>query len=142
MKCEYNAEEKLTDCGFRVTEKRVKLLELLAKAERPLSLEEIQKKVGKIMDRTTLYRALESLLEKKIIKTVDFGDKDDRYELNDENRHHHHIICQQCKKIEEIEDCAVEDSLLNFAKKSKQFSSIDNHSLEFFGICKDCSKKL
>lgn len=139
MKSDFNSGEVLSECGFRVTEKRVKLLDVLASSEKPLSMEELQKKVGKYMDRTTLYRALLDLLDKKVIKTVDFGDRDDRYEIVGAH-HHHHIICQKCKRVEEISDCAVESSLSNFVRRSKEFATIDNHSLEFFGTCKQCNK--
>ena len=73
-----------------------------------------------------------------MIRRCEFGDGIARYELaeSDLNHHHHHMICNQCKKVEVLDLAHVEESIDRAAKKSG-FKGI-SHILEFFGICPDC----
>ena len=87
-----------------------------------------------LMDKTTIYRILMSFEELGLVREVNLGDREIRYELAN-NDHHHHLVCEKCKSIEDVELC--EDELLKEVKKQSSFE-IKSHSLEFFGICKKC----
>ena len=87
-----------------------------------------------LMDKTTIYRILVSFEELGLVREVNLGDREIRYELAN-NDHHHHLVCEKCKSIEDVELC--EDELLKEVKKQSSFE-IKSHSLEFFGICKKC----
>jgi len=54
--------------------------------------------------------------------------------------HHHHIVCEQCGALEDIENCNQVSLQKEILKHSKSFKVINSHSLEFFGICKNCGK--
>src|SRR3990167_4015653 len=47
---------------------------------------------------TTVYRSLESLVGLGLVQAVDFGDGEKRYELVEPGEHHHHLVCQRCKR--------------------------------------------
>lgn len=97
------------------------------------------RKIPITSNQTTIYRALEALTSTEVVKKIDFGDTGARYELNVGTNHHHHIVCKQCGKIEDIENCSSDELEKLVLKKSKSFTSIQNHALEFFGVCTKCS---
>jgi len=91
--------------GLRATPQRLQVLGLLAVAKRPVSIPELQKKAGKqALDSVTLYRSLETLVEKSLARPVDLRHGHTEYELVGEN-HHHHVVCEKCGRIEDIDWC-------------------------------------
>lgn len=114
---------------------------MLAKQLKPVSALEIQKKLlqKKITaNKTTVYRELSFLKKQNIILELQFGDRTKRYELI--STHHHHIICTNCDKVEDVElkkDLATAEKMI---AKNKKFAMI-RHSLEFYGVCRACVKK-
>ena len=129
---------RLKKNNLKLTPPRKLILEILSKNHGPFSAEDIQKKfTKKNCDLVTVYRTLTSLEEAKIVQRCEFGDGIARYELSDsEESHHHHLICKECKKVEVIDTCELENSINSFAQK-KGFTNI-THQLEFFGTCLDC----
>jgi len=121
--------------GQRLTLQKKIVLGVLQK--KPLTVLEIFNVVNKKkanIDKTTIYRILASFVELGIVKGINLGDREIRYELSDCN-HHHHLVCENCGNIEDIELC--EDSLVKEVQKQSSFK-VQSHSLEFFGICKHC----
>jgi Fur family ferric uptake transcriptional regulator len=92
------------------------------------------------MDKVTLYRALEDFSKSKIVAKINLQDVAVYYEFLHTDHHHHHIVCEKCGKLEDIEHCSPLVLEKEILKHSKSFSSIASHSLEFFGVCKACSK--
>jgi Fe2+ or Zn2+ uptake regulation protein len=118
----------------RITPGRTKIINFFCKSTYPLSPETIVKKTG--MNKTSIYRELEFLLKLGFIQEVDFGDGTKRYELKD-LKHHHHLICLRCKKVQDIsfnENLEWEESNI---KKHQKFQVL-RHDLEFFGYCQNC----
>ena len=107
-----------------------------------MSIIELQKKSGKeVLDSVTLYRSLETLVEKSLVRPVDLRHGHTDYELVREGTHHHHIVCEKCGAIEDINWCPESDLKNQILKKSKNFTHLTDHSLEFFGLCKRCELK-
>lgn len=127
--------------GFRITPARTLLIKFLAESTEPISaidLIESFKESEKNVNKTTIYRELDFLLERKLIQEIEFGDGRKRYEL--ETGHHHHLVCLNCKKVLDIGldvDLHLEEKKI---EKSTGFK-IKSHSLEFFGYCKKCKIK-
>lgn len=134
--------KNLKDKGARMTSVRSSLVEIFSRKKKPISAGEILeelKKYGLVVNKTTVYRELEFLLQGKVISQISLDDDQKRYELFEE--HHHHLVCQNCRKIEEVEFVEIEKLLSSVEKKllkKKSFSRI-LHSLEFFGLCSKCS---
>lgn len=128
--------------GFRMTQLRRKLLKLFSVTRTPLSVPEIDEALTKQkleVNKTTIYRELEFLLGQEVIHSVQFNDDKKRYELARE--HHHHLICEKCQNIVEITIEELEPTFPKIEarlKETKGFTLVD-HSLEFFGVCKNCS---
>jgi Fur family ferric uptake transcriptional regulator len=135
-------EVLLKRIGSKVTPGRVKILEMLEKEPKPLTIEELQKKVGKGINGVTLYRNLEALAKAGIVERSDLRHGHAHYELRLGRPHHHHIVCTNCGRIEDINLTHPTISEKEVLKRSKEFASVDDYSLEFYGICKKCAKKL
>jgi len=88
------------------------------------------------INKTTVYRILKNLLQLGLINKVQLNDSEIRFELKGKE-HHHHLVCESCGSIEDIE--LSEDILLKEVKRKSNFA-VRTHSLEFFGICKKCQQ--
>lgn len=127
--------------GFRITNVRKAVIDILHDSSSPSSVEDILNTLKKFSlnpNKTTAYREIEFLQNHGIVQEVDFGEGLKRFEIAS-NEHHHHLICVKCKKVEDIslnQDLSKEEKRISTEKKYK----ILNHSLEFFGICGKCQK--
>ena len=131
---------KLQTRGFRLTFARKGILEILTKSTSPLSAKEIHDELINrqvAADKVTVYREIEFLVKEALLVRVQFADRNKRYELASDD-HHHHLICENCEAVEDIELSEdFEQEAAQIAKK-KQFQVL-RHSLEFFGLCKACA---
>jgi Fe2+ or Zn2+ uptake regulation protein len=134
-------EAQFRESGHRITPGRIALLGFLSNSKKPLTASTIQKEMTHKMDKVTLYRALEEFTKLKIITKINLQDTAAYYEFLHKDHHHHHIVCEKCGKIEDIEHCEETDLQKETLRASKNFSVINSHSLEFFGLCKFCNKK-
>lgn len=145
---------------LKKTTTREIVLVILEKAEKPLSVEDIfvlakkntvkgtrksplkgsLKNILKNPDLVTIYRTLETFKLAHIVREVTFKDRTTRYELVDEHGGHcHHAVCNSCGTTEHIDDPAIEKALHILAKKFKHIKKVDEHVLEFFGVCTSCA---
>jgi len=129
----------LKNIRLKATPGRLELLDAFNHALRPLSAKEVGEKLkGRKVDLATIYRNLEALARKGVLKKIDFQDGQARFELAAQ-KHHHHIICRSCAKVEKVFDCGLE-KISKRIIKSGSFAEVHGHSLEFFGLCKACRK--
>ena len=122
--------------GNRVTVARQEVLKVLSSC--PLSAKEIAgvlKKKRVKVDLVTIYRTLEFLTSLDFVNKTQFEGKEAKYELADKQNHHHHLVCEKCASTEDI--YLNEEKLIKQVEKQSNFKLI-RHSLEFFGICKNC----
>ena len=83
-----------------ITDSRARILELFLSQSGALAHGDIEKRTGERFDRVTVYRTLNSFLNKGIIHTIPTADNSIRYALckeNCEEGHHHdnhvHFVC-------------------------------------------------
>jgi Fur family ferric uptake transcriptional regulator len=131
-----NFVDELKKQKKRVTPARLKMFEVITTSPSPIAADKIIESVG--VNKTTVYRDLELFLKCKIIEEADFGDGTKRYELSD-LKHHHHLICLRCKKVQDISFEENLDWQESQIKKSQGFQVV-RHDLEFFGYCQNCTK--
>ena len=129
----------LRSLKIKATPGRVKILQVLSSAKRPVCIKDIGKAIGlKAVDQATIYRNLEIFRNLGLAKRVDFRKEQAYYELVGPD--HHHLVCTRCGLVEKFTGCnfgAISKAAL---KQSRRFSQINEHSLELFGLCKSCSK--
>ena len=120
----------LKEKGIKLTKPREKILGILRKSSKPLSLKEIHTKISDV-DFASVFRNMKLFNEIGLVAAISMGDGKTRYELITA-KHYHHIICSNCGKIERLDVC-----FLNKIEKLTDFK-IENHHMEFIGICPDC----
>ncbi len=127
--------------GFRLTPARKAIIQVLCDAEAPLGAPEtmaLMSSLGANVNKTTVYRELEFLMQQDLVAEVLVGDRLRRYELMPEgHHHHHHLVCNECSAVEcvEVERCVGEE--IDQIEKNSDFKVTD-HSLKFFGLCARC----
>lgn len=122
--------------GYRITKPRQEIIKVLKSY--PLTVSDIHHLLTRKnirIDLASVYRTLELFVELGIVRRIEIGGDKNRYELSDEENHHHHLVCNNCGTIEDI--TVNENSLLEEVNNKSAFK-IDHHHLEFFGLCRDC----
>ena len=126
--------------GFKSTLLRRKLIDIFLSKNFPISVPEVLELLhSENLDanKTSVYREIEFLTDQQLIRQIDFRERGKRYEFDLRN-HHHHLICIKCNLIEDFELEQDLELTENQIKETKGFEVL-NHSLEFFGICKNCA---
>lgn len=135
-------KENLKEKGYKLTPQRRAILDIIIDKEgQHLTAEEIYDEVKKIcpdIGLATVYRTVLLLEEVNVIYKLDLNDGCSRYELvhSDEEHRHHHLVCNKCKKVFEVQDDLLEE-LEERIEKTYKFRILD-HSVKFFGICSEC----
>jgi Fur family ferric uptake transcriptional regulator len=143
-----NWKNKFSNYGYRMTAARETIIKVLQETNEHLSADEIFMRARKInpdVGLTTVYRTLAKLSDIGEINSIDFGDNRLRFELtNSEKGHHHHLVCIKCNKIIDYDDFIDEEVKLlsNIKEKleNKYYFKINNHLIQFYGVCNDCNK--
>lgn len=134
-----NSSMLLNQAGLKKTDSRIALLDLLSKNKKPLSAKDIVSKISG--DKVTIYRMLEAMSKKGLIRRVDTGEREAQYEIIDHHDDHHHVICIDCKKVSDFTGCDAESLITKALKQVKDFKQITHHSFDLFGLCNTCAKK-
>jgi len=125
----------------KITGPRAAILEILRRHPHPLTNREIFSEMPKgRCDLATIYRSMHLLEQMGIVKRFDFGDGAARFELIGENDdgHHHHLVCTKCAEVVEIEECFPRRIEKRIAARNG-FKAV-THKLEFFGVCPACQR--
>ena len=139
-------KENLKQKGYKLTPQRRAIVDVIIEKEgEHLTAEEIYDEVKKIcpdIGLATVYRTVLLLEEIGVIFKLDLNDGCSRYELvhSDEEHRHHHLICNRCNAVIEVEDDLL-DELEDEVKTKYGFNIID-HSVKFYGYCKQCQEVL
>jgi len=133
----------LNRSGFRTTNTRRKIVEAIYGLGKSFTVEEL---IQKLPDsgRATIFRNVKVMRDLGIICQVILDDGRSVYQLDFESSidsyHHHHLICSNCKNIQEFNSRELEN-ILNTISDEMTFQ-IDTHRLELFGYCSECVKFL
>ncbi len=131
----------LKDSGYRITRTRRAVLDILSTSRVLLSADDLRRALAARelrVNKTTVYRELSFLKGRGLVHEIHFGDGTVRYRLCPDT-HHHHVICLNCKRAEEV---ALEGDLRELEAdigQAKGFQVL-HHTLEFFGLCPDCHR--
>ena len=134
--------ELLRQNGLKVTSPRLRVLNEIMQKEAAISQPDLEKIIGKDIDRVTLYRILASFEEKGILHKI--------FDLNgtatyamcsadcSENHHHDqhvHFICSTCNSVYCLDEIALPKISVppHFALHSLAINAV--------GICADCQKE-
>lgn len=130
----------LKEAELRITDHRLAVLSYLSKVKQPVTVYEIVETLRKKedIDQATVYRNLSSLHVAGLLRRLDFNHGHAHYEL-ETGRASHQLVCSTCETIEKIEGVSIDDTVKKMLKKSKKFKNTTTHSIEIYGLCKNCA---
>lgn len=132
--------QELKKVGLKVTLPRMKILEILETSRtRHLSAEDIYKVLlesGEEIGLATVYRVLTQFESAGLVARNHFESGQAVFEL-ETGRHHDHLVCVKCGKVEEFMSEVIEEKQKQIA--SKAGFQMTDHALTIYGICKKCS---
>jgi Fur family ferric uptake transcriptional regulator len=125
--------------GYRGGKARGAVIDFLSRQECCLSATEIfagLRAEGRLVGLASVYRALEQLSSLRVLQRLDFGDSA-RYEpLLPGGDHHHHVVCDECGKVEPFADGPLE---LAFDRlRGRLGYELETHDVVLRGSCADC----
>lgn len=132
------AENIIRSSGHHMTPQRLFILEVLEASDGHISAEEIHSRVRSRYPKlhiSTIYRTLEMLKKLGLATETDLGDGKLRYHLH-EKGYHHHLICEKCGKVEELDESIL--APLKAALLRKHRFRADLKHLAIFGRCQGC----
>jgi Fur family ferric uptake transcriptional regulator len=92
------------------------VIDTLARSGRPLTVPQILGKMKGAVDTVTVYRTLHTFVRKKLVHRVRGEDRSWLYALSDMQKPpehlHPHFVCDQCGKVECLEDAKVPPSFV------------------------------
>jgi Fur family transcriptional regulator, ferric uptake regulator len=113
-------------------------LAALAATDSDFTAEELWHAVQQLeprLGRATVFRTVERLVHASLLDRVEFGNGTHRYRVCG-SQHHHHVTCQYCHRVVEIDKCLPRDVFAAIAAATD--FTLDGHSIELFGCCPAC----
>ena len=133
---------RLRGTGQRYTPKRHDLVETLQRAGKPLSIDDVL--AGRPgLPQSSLYRNLAVLEQAGVVRRIVTDEDYGRYELaEDLTEHHHHLICSNCGKVEDVTiptkfEQTIDRTLDRLARRTG-FAQV-SHRLDLIGTCRNCA---
>jgi Fur family peroxide stress response transcriptional regulator len=126
--------------GIKLTHQRLEILRELAIAKDHPSAEDIYKRVKpKIppISFDTVYRALALFERSGVIARVQYLDDRTRYDPN--TARHHHMVCVQCRKIQDFDWPALDR--MEVPEETRGWGRIQGKHLELRGVCRECLER-
>ena len=138
MSSKPNTDARLARAGVRETRQRLLVLDTLASEPHDATAQEIYTRLrgrGEPVGLATVYRTLSLLSENGVVDEFSHRPGEMCYRVCGEG-HHHHLVCERCHGIAELEDCEV-DAWLSKAARKHGFEPT-SHTLEVVGLCAAC----
>ena len=123
-----------------VTDSRKKILSLFLQQKDALTHGDIEKKAGEKFDRVTIYRTLQTFVEKGLIHSIPTSDNSVRYALcrDCKEGHHHddhvHFMCDSCNATICLDDVVSPKIELPEGYVANDVQVV------IHGLCKECSE--
>ncbi len=127
--------------AVRTSPKRSVVLDVVGESDVFRSAQEIHHVLrgrGERVGLSTVYRNLQALAAAEQVDTLRNEDGEVLYRRCGTSRHHHHLVCRECGRVEEIGGPAVE----RWASKAADDHGFTDvaHTVEIFGVCPGCAQ--
>ena len=130
--------DKLQDNGYRLTESRKTVVEIVASSNRalsPLEVYDLARKQHSGLGLVTVYRTLEKLEELGLIQRVHQPQGCQAF-IAAFKGHEHLILCSRCGKVEFFAGDNL-DTLIHQIGDQTGYA-VQDHWLQLFGLCNEC----
>ena len=128
--------DELKLSGLKATLPRIKVLEVFQKtAQRHLSAEDVYRLLlaeGADVGLATVYRVLMQFEQAGLLSRHHFESGKAVFELN-EGKHHDHLVCLTCGRVEEFFDAEIEQRQRSVAQV--RGFELQDHSLALYAQC-------
>lgn len=131
--------EEIKSSGLKATLPRLKILEVFQTgSQRHMSAEDVYRAL--LDDKAevglaTVYRVLTQFEQAGILTRSNFEGGKSVYEL-DEGKHHDHLVCTRCGKVEEFYDGQIERRQKVTAEAMGW--TLEDHAMSLYGLCPTC----
>ena len=116
------------------------VVELLGRQPCCLTAQEIFDQLrsqGRRVGIASVYRALDQLSRDGFVQRIDIGSGTSRYEpVHPNGEHHHHLVCNDCGKVEAFADDELERALRKVEGQTGY--SVAAHDVVLRGACRNC----
>lgn len=130
-------KERLKENRLKITQKRMRMIELFLQEDRYLSAKDIQEMMNKDypgISYDTIYRNLYTLKDIEVLEQTTLSGEM-HYKIACTTHHHHHFICDECGDTKVIRYCPVETW-----QNELDDVEIKNHKVELYGLCGVCRR--
>jgi len=131
---------ELKKAGLKATQPRLRVMQMLQHSgERHMSAEGIYKALlesGEDVGMATVYRVLTQFEGAGLVTRHHF-EGHSVFELN-EGKHHDHILCTRCGRVDEFVDETIERRQHEIAEGAGY--QMTGHALYIYGLCRECRK--
>ena len=124
-----------------ITKRQQQLLDELKRCTDELSGQELHRQLHnceKAMGLTTVYRNLQALVKQGLIRSRHLHNGEVLYAPVE--RDVHHLTCVSCGETTQLQGCPVQT--VDLSKKTSRKFELLFHTLEYFGLCQNCSQEL
>ena len=128
--------------GMLHSQQREQILEIFLQTERHPTIDDLYELVRKKNPKislATVYRTMRVICDAGLARDTDFGNGSKRFEHKHRHQHHDHLICLECGKVIEVMSQKIENLQESLAKKYGFTTT--RHTMQIFGICKQCNRK-
>ena len=134
-------ESYLRTAGLRRTPVRSAVLDVLAKASRPLGVPDMLGKLPRGTDVVTVYRTLNTFTRKKLVHRIQAEDRSWRYALGTPtiktDHRHPHFVCERCQTVECLSGAQIPSGLPK-SMGVKSAYAISYSEVVVHGVCPRC----
>jgi Fur family ferric uptake transcriptional regulator len=119
----------------RSTRQRTAVLAALRRVPGPLSAQDLHARLDRTVGLATVYRALQDLVDAGQVDVFRRENGEALFRLCNPV-HHHHLVCQRCGRVEEIDACEVEPWASRVAER--RGFTVSGHQADVYGLCPRC----
>jgi Fur family transcriptional regulator, ferric uptake regulator len=133
-------EDELAAQGYRRSASRRVVLDLLAGQQCCVTVPQLfesARETGRRVGVASVYRVLDLLTEQGFVQKLDLGDDHAYFErVDDAGGHHHHLVCNECGRVETFSDEKLETALRRIENRTG--FSVESHDVLLRGACDSC----
>ncbi len=133
--------QRLRDAGHKLTHARLTVLQVLEDSGGHITSAEVLERVSRLdarIGRASVFRALDLFTSLSVIRPTYIDTSQTPTYVLMPDGHHHHILCTQCGRVIEFDECGLGDLAQELALRLG--FRLTGHLVEFYGVCADCQR--
>ncbi len=134
--------QRLREAGYKLTNARLTVLAALEEGDGHITSTEVLERVNHrdpAIGRASVFRTLDLFTQLSIVRPTYIDSSVTPTYVLMPGGHHHHIICTNCNRVIEFEDCGLDK--LRRELEQRYGVHLTGHLLEFYGLCEDCASE-